>query len=259
MYDMETLANRALLVEEVIMTPIYIDGYLCIFPGISFTEEGSITKWTFAAKINSDYSGTQYPSLHLWRKSDDKYIHISGSNTNISEEPSIEFGALNVFSYKLNISYQQGDIIGVYQPPTNESALTLVCFNSSSFHTNITTTRLYNLPLADYTWNLSFIRPLMNLSVSSRKNGHLETENPSSEMSTSSEVSTTTSSFELNTGSVQQSGLNAIILLVSGGVGGIVLILVLVIIILIMIIVIIRSRRKKESFNPSATQRGKDI
>ena len=99
----------------------------------------------------------------------------------------------------------------------------------------------------------------MNLSVSSRKNGHLETENPSSEMSTSSEVSTTTSSFELNTGSVQQSGLNAIILLVSGGVGGIVLILVLVIIILIMIIVIIRSRRKKESFNPSATQRGKDI
>ena len=88
-----------------------------LFPDITFTCNGFITKWIVGAKRGR---GTLLPELQVWR-------NIGGTSfikTKFSPLPSSATDN-NIVEYIPNppLEFHEGDILGVYQPPHQDSAL----------------------------------------------------------------------------------------------------------------------------------------
>ena len=102
---------------------------LHIIPDMMITASGLLTKWIFAAKFKYDGKEESWPELQIWRKSSEsgnQYIKISGT----SMEPRSVAGYLNVYEYDLSAKKSQvevkaGDVLGVYQPNSDDTQYTL--------------------------------------------------------------------------------------------------------------------------------------
>ena len=98
------------------MTRISEKQYL--FPDITFTCNGFITKWIVGG--TTDNSESIQPELQIWRNTGG----TSYTKTNFSLLP---FSALvnNVAEYTLTtpLEFQEGDILGLYQPRRQNSTL----------------------------------------------------------------------------------------------------------------------------------------
>ena len=90
-----------------------------LFPNITFTCIGSITKWIVGVKIKN--AGDSLPELQIWRNTGE----ISYTKANFSLLPSTSTNSNNVAEYTPNppLEFQEGDILGVYQPKEGESAV----------------------------------------------------------------------------------------------------------------------------------------
>lgn len=140
-YNPATLANRALLLQDIMYPPFTSThdgagmGYIYFFPNISFTEEGSIFQWRFAAKTNNSVvtDRMQYPSLQVWRRDPDEQRLSLISSSNSSSEPTLFLGTLNIYSYDVDLSYEAGDFIALYQPPVDASKYQLAFVDSSRY------------------------------------------------------------------------------------------------------------------------------
>ena len=90
-----------------------------LFPDIHFTCNGFITKWIIGVEDTGNSMDSQ-PELQIWRNSGG----MSYVKTNFSL-PSGSPSSNNVFEYIPNpaIEFQNGDILGVYQPRTENSEL----------------------------------------------------------------------------------------------------------------------------------------
>ena len=88
-----------------------------IFPNITFTCNGSITKWIVGG--TTDNAESSQPELQIWRNIGSRYTK---ANFNL-----LPFSTLvsNVAEYTLStpLEFQEGDILGVYQPKCDKSAL----------------------------------------------------------------------------------------------------------------------------------------
>ncbi len=141
-YDLDTLANRALLIQDIDYPPFDLQdespklmGYIYIFPNITFTENGSIFLWRFGARIVNSLgqeNTVEYPRLQVWRMSEDGGYRLVSSSEN-SQEPSLEPGALNVYRYDVDLTYQAGDVLAVYQPMATRTKYSLAFVNSSNY------------------------------------------------------------------------------------------------------------------------------
>lgn len=89
-----------------------------LFPNITFTCSGFITKWIVGAQIGNE---TLLPELQIWRNTG----RTSYTKAGFSLLPSIAPDTNNVVEYNLSIplEFQEGDILGVYQPRRQDSAL----------------------------------------------------------------------------------------------------------------------------------------
>ena len=89
-----------------------------LFPDITFTCNGFITKWIVGG--TTDNGEPLQPELQIWRDTGE----TSYTRTNFSLLP---FRALvnNVAEYILTtpLEFQEGDILGIYQPRRQDSAL----------------------------------------------------------------------------------------------------------------------------------------
>ena len=92
-----------------------------IYPEIKFYCNGSITKWIYGATIND--SNTQQPELQIWRQTSPSNYMKVGSNS-IKMSNSTIHGS-NVFKFipKSPLSFQEGDIFGVFNPPNAQVSL----------------------------------------------------------------------------------------------------------------------------------------
>ena len=82
-----------------------------VFPDITFTCNGSITKWIVGAGTGG---GSSPPSeLQIWRRSGSDYTKVG--STQLTAQSSI--GDSNVYEYIPSppLEFQEGDILGVYQ------------------------------------------------------------------------------------------------------------------------------------------------
>ena len=93
-----------------------------LFPDIQFTCNGLITKWIVGAQTRTN--GSRMPELQIWRNvSGNTFTKISSSLLILSENGINP----NVYEYMPNppLMFQDGDILGIHQPPVNESELVL--------------------------------------------------------------------------------------------------------------------------------------
>ena len=95
-----------------------------LFPDITFTCNGTITKWIVGA-CNADSNNSDNTQLQIWRRggsSNTTYNKI-GVSLLIPNETSHP----NVHEYISNppLEFQEGDILGVYQPDDTNNQLNL--------------------------------------------------------------------------------------------------------------------------------------
>ena len=105
----EELRQKAL--EVNINSVVVRDQQQRVFPDITFTCNGSITKWIVGAGIGD---GSSPPSeLQIWRRSGSDYIKV-GSTQLTAQSPTSD---PNVYEYIPSppLGFQEGDILGVYQ------------------------------------------------------------------------------------------------------------------------------------------------
>ena len=89
-----------------------------LFPGITFTCNGFITKWIVGG--TTDNAESLQPELQIWRNSGG----TSYTKTNFSVIP-FSTSTVNIVEYTPDhpLEFQEGDILGVYQPQHSDSAL----------------------------------------------------------------------------------------------------------------------------------------
>ena len=97
-----------------------------VIPGLSITETGLLTSWTFAANNLGTSERTQYPELRLLRLNDaTEYFIVHKTNSTLRP---VRTGFLNVYEYVEDppLRVEAGDVFGFYQPPEAESRLSLL-------------------------------------------------------------------------------------------------------------------------------------
>ena len=98
-----------------------------VIPDINFTCDGTIRKWTLGAEWDGGRSA--YTELQIWRSSGSVYTKV-GSTT-------IMVGTRNMsqlYEYPLEtpLAFQEGDILGYFQPEDDFSELALYVVNSGT-------------------------------------------------------------------------------------------------------------------------------
>ena len=125
----ERLADEALLIGNFVDPDRNQNGIQLIMPGMTFTRNGSVVRWTFVARYRA--SGTQYPELQVWRESTTgTYVKV-GNTSNM--EPN-QAAYLNVYEYVLDPPLQvlAGDVLGIYQPSYRNSRLYISSMSDSN-------------------------------------------------------------------------------------------------------------------------------
>ena len=119
-----------------------------LFPDIQFTCNGLITKWIVGAQARTNR--TRMPELQIWR-------NVSGNTfTKISSSLLIpnETDNSNVHEYTPNppLMFQDGDILGVYQPEDSQSQLVLY-YQDNTGPVNYRQSELENDSLSSFTYS----------------------------------------------------------------------------------------------------------
>ena len=140
---MESLPAVANMIESI----TYGHGEQRLIPGICFNTSGVVTKWIFAARNESSLPDRkwQLPELQIWRRIEALMPTQRSNTSGFSDVPSVNpigrmymkingttpdvqlnnAGRLNVYEYIVNMPFQAGDILGIYQPDMNSSQLSL--------------------------------------------------------------------------------------------------------------------------------------
>ena len=186
-YDPNVLVDRALVIEDIQSMPLLPSnaeptpgGYLYLFPNLTFTEAGSIFQWRFGARVN-DARSSQYPELQVWRGGDgEKFTLVTTTNNN--QDPSRVLAALNVYSYDVDLTYEAGDILALYQPPISTSKYLLSFVSSRNYESQnlayeiqITNASLLDqgqlpLSLIDSSGTSTLVEPLLSILSTSMPN-----------------------------------------------------------------------------------------
>ena len=125
----EKLADKALLIGNFVDPDRNQNGIQLIIPGMTFTRNGSVVRWTFVARYRA--SATQYPELQVWRENTTgTYVKV-GNTSNM--EPN-QTGYLNVYEYVLDPPLQvlAGDVLGIYLPSSSSSRVHLSSMSDSN-------------------------------------------------------------------------------------------------------------------------------
>ena len=111
---LNTLRRKSVLIYSVRETRN--NERLRVFPSMSFTCSGAISRWTFVARR---WIGNQYPSFQLWRRNGtEQYERVYESTNDRSRFTTAGNSGLNIAEYvpPAPIPFQAGDVLGVYQP-----------------------------------------------------------------------------------------------------------------------------------------------
>ena len=138
-----------------------------LFPDITFTCNGFITKWIVGA-CNADSNNSDNTQLQIWRRggsSNTAYNKI-GVSILIPNETSHP----NVHEYISNppLEFQEGDILGVYQPDDTNNQLNLY-YQENTGPLNYLESGIINPPLPSWfalnTTTSQLLYPLVSVIV----------------------------------------------------------------------------------------------
>ena len=111
-----------------------LDHELRVVPGLNFNCSGNITSLLLGADVRT-CNGPEYPEVGIWRLIKtfigNYYDRESRQEIRMSEG---DFSSNGVLQYNLTtpLSFQNGDVLGVYQPPENDSAVRMYYYDDTS-------------------------------------------------------------------------------------------------------------------------------
>ena len=123
--------SSANLISETSLT----DGETRVMPGLNFTCNGNITGLLLAVDLRTvGGSIVQYPQIQVWEPSTIITLpgfYTRGDHQNISLSAGDDFSTDGVLQYNLSppLSFQSGDLLGVYQPERSKSVVRLFYAN----------------------------------------------------------------------------------------------------------------------------------
>ena len=109
---------------SVSMNFLGVDAQLCIVPDVSFSCSGNIIGLLLGATIKGTIGRTLYPEIQVWRRNSNKLNYTRLASQEIRLNPG-DFSPDGVLQYNLTtpISFQSGDVLGVYQPMESNSVV----------------------------------------------------------------------------------------------------------------------------------------
>ena len=113
-----------------------LDHELRVVPGLNFDCSGTITSLIVGADIRAiGGNRVEYPEIQIWRGGQNifgfVYERQSRTNITLTEGNSSPNGVLQ-YNLTTPIPFQSGDILGVYQPPENDSVVRLFYIDDTS-------------------------------------------------------------------------------------------------------------------------------
>ena len=97
-----------------------------VIPAIKFTCAGSISEWRFVAEHNTGNGRNRYPEIQIWRlQQNSQHVYEIVHSVVVSPQGT---GQEHVYTHTFSspISYQAGDVLGLYHPPANMCAYKLL-------------------------------------------------------------------------------------------------------------------------------------
>ena len=103
-----------------------LNNELRVFPALNFTCSGSIIGFLLGAKIRNPrrYETDSYPGVSIFRQSGQSYGTVTSQEIRLADGT---FSPDGVLQYNLTtpMSFQRGDMLGVYQPDDEDSIVQL--------------------------------------------------------------------------------------------------------------------------------------
>ena len=93
-----------------------------IIPSVEFTCSGTLTGWRFVAQRINGRGRDSYPELQMWRpQTSSSQVYDIVSSVRVSPQSTSQS---NVYTHTLGspISYQAGDVLGLYHPSADTAA-----------------------------------------------------------------------------------------------------------------------------------------
>ena len=150
------------------ITPIYQRNQAQrIIPSLMFDCDGAITKWIVGAIWRNSAS---HPDLQLWRlNSSENGVYTKVGNTTLIAAES-NANQLYEFPVEPSLAFQSGDILGIFQPSTSRSRLSILYGTGSGNPWNYIFKPLLNVtepPLETFTTSRSrqTVLPLVTMEI----------------------------------------------------------------------------------------------
>ena len=91
-----------------------------MIPDINFSCNGTITRWVVGAEWIGNTNA--YTELQIWRRTSttDQYMKVDGTNITVSGQNDSE-----VYELETSLAFQEGDVLGYFQPNDMKSQLNL--------------------------------------------------------------------------------------------------------------------------------------
>ena len=89
-----------------------------MIPGINFTCNGTVTRWTVGATWRGDH--TTFTELQIWRSSGTQYTKVASSNIILGADDVSQ-----VYELDIPLVFQEGDVFGYFQPSKMSSQTNL--------------------------------------------------------------------------------------------------------------------------------------
>lgn len=138
---LETPSSSQSVVQPVVSTPTsshpgsmpQSDKYQVV-PQFVIKYSGLLSRWVFAARLSTTLLAQNTLQLQVWRKTDNMFLDTLKlvHSTSLQQEPS-RGSSLGTYEYILEtpVEVEAGDILGFYQPTSNDSQLSLVLLNNT--------------------------------------------------------------------------------------------------------------------------------
>ena len=144
--DIDLLRRRADKIprEESDRSENYLDGEFRLIPNVNFTCNGTITSLLIGATYRTGgRDRDRYPEVQVWRINPEGTLYTRQGSGEIRLAEGA-FSPDGVLQYNLTtpISFQSGDVLGVYQPEESYSIVTLFYSSDAS----ATTLRIGDYP-----------------------------------------------------------------------------------------------------------------
>ena len=133
--QLDLLRKNAELIQNGRQSTDRLSNELRLFPSMTFNCSGHITGLLLGADIRwSPSIKNRYPEVQIWRNvfASDQFIRQASQEIRLN--PGGDFSPDGVLQYTLAppISFQSGDVLGVYQPPEHESVVRLYYAGSNN-------------------------------------------------------------------------------------------------------------------------------